>query len=276
MQPTLSPTTSPTESPTLSPTLSPISRRRNLGSNDVDDNYDGAFTWAKGETSSRWNENGSGRWDGQWRSWDGKSSKTKSSKWGKGDDWWCGHDEWGGWEPTLSPTLSPTFERRKKNGRTNGNRDGIKNKKDDNRNNVRTRVTDANDASDGNEEEDDAFRWIIDDDDNNRANSRTLQHEVDPDVERSRKLNFLSNFHYVSTGTNNDWSGSVDDGGGIRWGKAGKGGKGGRWYDDGWWADDDGWNDDDGWGWNERSYEPICIQRQFKCKKKKKARGGWR
>ena len=57
---------------------------------------------------------------------------------------------------------------------------------------------------------------------------------------------------------------------------AGKGGKGGRWYDDGWWADDDGWNDDDGWGWNERSYEPICIQRQFKCKKKKKARGGWR
>lgn len=107
---------------------------------------------------------------------------------------------------------------------------------------------DGETSNDDSSDNDDLFVWIMEEDD--ETTSRTL-YKVHPDVE-NRKLGFLSDFDYNSSG-----SGEASN-----WGKPSKGG----WDDDGW--------DDDGWGWNERKYEPICIQRRFRCRKKRKKWGG--
>jgi hypothetical protein len=187
----------------------------------------------------------------------------------------------GGFEPTISPTMEITTQkmRNKKAWR----KKNVRNKKKDNVNEARIRRKEAlgaNTAEEGDDTEagndddssddddlfvwitgadgetsnddssdnDDLFVWIMEEDD--ETTSRTL-YKVQPDV-ANRKLGFLSDFDYNSSG-----SGQASN-----WGKPSKGG----WDDDGW--------DDDGWKWNERKYEPICIQRQFRCRKKRKKWGG--
>ena len=215
--------------------------------------------------SSRWNRESS-RWDGtinRW--WGGKASKAKASKWESCGDYNDGDDWLGGWEPSLSPTMAPTLQKTKRDNDRRRKRKKKKKKKkirdgkdgeldldilEDADHDAGVDRRDAND--------DEVFVWIMEEDENDEPTSRKLnQLEAD---ERNRQLNFLSNFHYItssvrgSSGSSNtvEWETSGDD----------------RWYDD----DYEWWNDD---GWNESSfYEPICIQRRFRCRRKRNGRRG--